>query len=54
MPPHYEATKKLPFRGYFAADAAQREKQRQHGYAEPTPDYTTPIDPSEDKPMEGR
>lgn len=42
VPPHYEATKQLPFRGYYSADEAAREAQKQHGYTEPPPDYTTP------------
>lgn len=55
VPQHYEpATKKLPFRGYFADQEKQRQAQKQHGYAEAPPDYTTPIDPSQEKPMEGR
>lgn len=54
VPQHYEATKALPFRGYFAADQAARDKQKQHGYAEPPADYTTPIDPDKLMPMEGR
>ena len=54
VPPHYEAVnKKLPFRGYFAADEATRKAQREHGYAEPPPDYSMP-DTSMDKPIEGR
>lgn len=54
--PHYESGKLLPFRGYFAADDLKRQQQRQQqrGYAEPQMDYTTPIDPSKLKPMEGR
>lgn len=54
VPQHYEATKKIPFRGYFAADEQKRQAQKQHGYAEPIPDYTTPLDPNEMKPIEGR
>lgn len=55
VPPHYEAaTKKLPFRGHFAAQQKQRDAARQRGYAEAPPDYTTPIDPSQLKPIEGR
>ena len=55
VPPHYEsANKKLPFRGYFAEQEKLRQAARQRGYAEPPPDYTTPIDPSQLKPMEGR
>lgn len=54
VPPHYEtANKKPPFRGYFL-DPAKRQPQRQHGYTEPAPDYTMPIDPSQMKPIEGR
>lgn len=55
VPPHYEANKKkLPFRGYFAAQDKAQQGQKQHGYAEAPPDYTMPIDPNQDKPMEGR
>jgi hypothetical protein len=54
VPPHYEPSKKAYFRGYFAADEKVRQEQRKRGYKEPTPDYTTPFDPSKEKPMEGR
>ena len=53
VPPHYEATKKLPFRGYYQADEAARAAQKQRGYAETPPDYTTP-DNRPDKTVEGR
>ena len=52
--PHYEsANKKPPFRGYFP-DQMKQQAQRQHGYAEPAPDYSMPVDPDQMKPMEGR
>ena len=54
VPQHYETTKPLHFRGYFAADAQKRAADKQHGYQEPAPQYTTPIDPSTLQPMEGR
>ncbi|MDA8248318.1 MAG: hypothetical protein M0Z28_04000 [Rhodospirillales bacterium] len=55
VPPHYEANKKkLPFRGHFAAQDKAQQAQKQHGYAEAPPDYTTQIDPNQEKPMEGR
>ena len=53
VPPHYEGTKKLPFRGYYQADEVARAAQKQHGYAETPPDYTTP-DTTPDKKVEGR
>lgn len=53
VPPHYEVPKPMQFRGYFPKDAAMREGQKQHGYDEPAPDYTTP-DTTPEKPMEGR
>jgi len=54
VPPHYElANKKPPFRGYFPTQMNQRAK-RQRGYTEPAPDYTTPVDPADLKPIEGR
>jgi hypothetical protein len=51
--PHYEATQPTPFRGYFADQQAARERQKQHGYHEPAPDYTTPEDYT-GRHMEGR
>ena len=54
VPPHYEATKTLHFRGYYAADAQARLNQKQHGYKEPTPVYSMPEAPPIDKPVEGR
>lgn len=53
VPPHYEGPKKPPFRGYYQADEVARAAQKQHGYAETPPDYTTP-NTTPDKPMEGR
>ncbi len=53
VPPHYEGPKKLPFRGYFQADEVARAAQKQRGYAETPPDYTTP-DNTPDKKVEGR
>ena len=44
VPPHYEARKPAPFRGYFADKEAQRQREKQTGYKEPTPNYTTPQD----------
>jgi hypothetical protein len=41
VPPHYEAPKPTQFRGYFADKEAQRQREKQHGYQEPTPNYTT-------------
>jgi hypothetical protein len=54
VPPHYEAVKPSKFRGYYAADEQKRAKQRQHGYKEPTPDYTTQYEDTRAKPIEGR
>lgn len=53
VPPHYEGTKKLPFRGHYQADEEARAAQKQRGYAETPPDYTTP-NTTPDKTMEGR
>lgn len=53
VPPHYETTKKLPFRGHYQADEVARTGQKQRGYAETPPDYTTP-DTTPDKKVEGR
>jgi hypothetical protein len=55
VPPHYEQANKKPrFRGYFAQDEQARDAQQQRGYKLPPPNYTTPIDPSQEKPIEGR
>lgn len=52
--PHYEATKTLHFRGYYAADAQQRQAQKQHGYQEPGNTYTQPLEDTRGKKVEGR
>jgi len=53
VPPHFEAPKPPPFRGYFADKQAQRERDKDHGYKEPAPDYTT-TPPPDDQRIEGR
>lgn len=53
VPQHYEAAQKPKLHGYFA-DQEQKRQQHQPGYAEPTPNYTTPLDPGDLKPIEGR
>ena len=46
------ATKKLPFRGYYRPTRSRAQAQKQHGYAETPPDYTTP-DTTPDKKRGG-
>jgi hypothetical protein len=53
VPPHYEARRPPPFRGYFAGEEARRQLGQQHGYQEPAPIYTTPQDDT-GQHMEGR
>lgn len=53
IPPHFETTKPPAFRGYFADKQAERARDKDHGYKEPTPDYTT-VPSDDDKHMEGR
>jgi hypothetical protein len=53
VPPHFEAPKPPPFRGYFADKEAQRDRAKFHGYQEPAPDYTT-APPPDDQRIEGR